>query len=133
MSAFFVGKRVRLVRPVDPADFGIEGLVVGLDWVSKGERLVNGLCLFDCDLQVQWDSIELQCSQASWQLEPILPDGMKPARWEDCLWQPEHRVTEARYVLEEQLAQGDRYFEFVLRRPEARLVDAIQRIGEGVR
>jgi len=41
------------------------------------------------------------------------------------------KVREVRYVMEEHMRQGDNYLAFRRGMPEARVVDAIRRIGEG--
>lgn len=72
MSRFYVGQRVRLVRPVQPENLGLEGHISAL-FPDKSPGLVDGLG-WNCD--VVWDDRPIRghmCDTA--QLEPIFPEG----------------------------------------------------------
>jgi hypothetical protein len=82
MSAFFVGQRVRIVaaHTYHPM-VGVEAVIV------SGPHTVQGR--FAWELSVHVPERPFARFAEPWQLEPVIPDGMKPARWEDCVWQPE--------------------------------------------
>lgn len=94
MSAFFVGQRVRIIYSHGwPELAGEEGRIVG----RPDNRGVDGTSEWwvapDC-----WgskiapragDNGANAFAPNGSQLEPIVPEGMQPAKWEDCLWQPE--------------------------------------------
>ena len=99
MSQWFVGQRVKLARPVKPEALGWEGNISHLfdqEWPA-GTIVRDGTAIsIACNCAVKWDAIkDGPSAQHTSQLEPLLPDGMKPAEWEDTLWNPNHL-----YVLE---------------------------------
>jgi hypothetical protein len=88
MATFFVGQRVRLINPKDPRNMGLEGRIADFHFVPAGTQVIGGFVDIDCDCIVNWvDGDTTVCDTAS--LEPILPDGMQPVSWSECLWQPE--------------------------------------------
>lgn len=79
MSRFFVGQRVKLARPKDPANLGLEGVFERYEDNPIGSIVCDGILTRDCDCLVTLD-IEpglLGCQREE-QLEPILPDGHRP-------------------------------------------------------
>ena len=86
MSRFFVGQRVRLGRTANcPELVGGEYRIVRLNVPAWAEGLgdyighaLNGTTPWGRQLKVPPD----------W-LEPIIPEGMQPAKWENCMWQPQ--------------------------------------------
>lgn len=99
MSKWFVGQRVRLARPVKPEALGWEGFIAEIfdKEYPPGTPCIEGVSSTACDCSVLWDTMTdgIPSIQHTNQLEPILPDGQKPAEWEDTLWNPNHL-----YVLE---------------------------------
>lgn len=78
MAKFFVGQRVRVVETINYHHLiGAETRVACI----YGESLYQ-LELFDAD-----DGLPLHCFAR--QIEPIIPEGMKPSTWDQCEWQPE--------------------------------------------
>jgi hypothetical protein len=89
MATYFSGLRVKLVRPVHPESFGMEGRFLRYRDTPKGTVCIGGILSFDCNCVVQWDTIVGESIQHTDQLEPILPEGMQPAEWEDTAWNPD--------------------------------------------
>lgn len=90
MSAFFVGQRVRCVKGRGKPAAGASARV-GDEGIVKGTpSQPNGGFNPECgDYSVYVPRVGLMGMVMSWQIEPIIPEGMQPAKWEDCLWQPE--------------------------------------------
>lgn len=97
MATFFVGQRVRVVRLPDKSyrqrrgveamggKIGDEGIVVG-----TMSRPNAGFHAFgQMDLSVKMDRFSAAGMCPSYCLEPIIPEGMQPVSWSECLWQPE--------------------------------------------
>jgi hypothetical protein len=91
MSAFKIGQRVRLARPLKPEFLGQEGVITDFDSAPKGTMPGTGRRLtIDCNCGVAWDKNDGAVSwQHTDQLEPILYDGNQLVEWSECLWQPE--------------------------------------------
>ncbi|WND79412.1 hypothetical protein [Lysobacter capsici] len=101
MATFFVGQRVRKARGIDAGNTGTIVGFVGF-WGDKGpfERLKDWDWRQGCDVDVCWDKAGLctsgyrhaagECIHCHTDdLEPLIPDGMQPVVWSECLWQPE--------------------------------------------
>lgn len=91
MSAFYVGQRVRLVRPTR-GEYGQTGTIVDFLCVPAGTLTRDFIeTSIDCDCLVYWDDYSdgIPACQHTSQLEPIVDDGRKVVSWSDCLWQPE--------------------------------------------
>lgn len=73
MATFRVGQRVRLVRPVNPANAGITGQILHVGPFAEGEFLDGRMFSISCDCVVRWDDDGNDCSQFFWQLEPQVP------------------------------------------------------------
>lgn len=94
MATFKVGQRVKLARSDNPnsKNIGMEGRIASLEHIPKemidwGDRPEP----YDCDCTVLWDILDdYEYPQRTDTLEPIIPEGMQPAEWEECLWMPEH-------------------------------------------
>lgn len=84
MATFKVGQRVKLARPYHPENEGVTGRIASMEFLL-GDGTVP-----DSDCTVLWDDVNLETLQHTSQLEPIIPEGMLPAEWEECLWMPEH-------------------------------------------
>lgn len=78
MATFKVGQRVACARPMLPKNKGMEGIF--LAYVD------DVIC--EVDWRGQWHSNIALVNQ----LEPIIPEGMQPCTWEECLWQPAKNV-----------------------------------------
>lgn len=100
MSKFFIGQRVRIKWSNGwPELNGQEGRVVAITTPRPGIDSPTAGCFVvapDC-----WGSpIAPQADRNGYgrftpmgeQLEPILPEGMQPAKWEDCMWQPNNET-----------------------------------------
>ena len=102
MSKFFIGCPVRIIYSVAfPELVGKTGRIVGAGTYPATER---NNAAGDAGKQ-GWD-VKPDMWESNWcpypvdggkvrfmakedQLEPIVPEGMKPTTWEKCLWQPE--------------------------------------------
>jgi hypothetical protein len=85
MAAFYVGQRVRMVRPRHSQFIGDTGVIVALYEQTPGLRYAH-----NCD--VRWDKpapAHFATYTHTDRLEPILPEGWQPVEWSECLWQPE--------------------------------------------
>lgn len=84
MSRFFVGQRVRLVAVRESLHPG---------WLIGAEGRITATKHRLAQKPYDW-IVTLDCGAVgavlSMQIEPILPEGMKPVEWSKCLWQPEH-------------------------------------------
>ena len=88
MSRFFVGQRVRLARPENPANLGATGRITQLGhWPVGSVGLSGRKCLANFDCYIDWDcpvvatlfgTKEDKAHASQHQLEPILPEGHKP-------------------------------------------------------
>lgn len=88
MNSFFVGQRVRLVKPTNPKNYGIEGRIHKFKNLEKGTIMRYGESLgiySNCLVDYVVKGI---CADHTDRLEPIIPSGMEPVAWEDCLWNP---------------------------------------------
>lgn len=90
MATFFVGQRVRLVRPRKPCHQGLEGRIAEMGFWPKGsparDSCTGTICDADCVVNFDRDGL-MYCN--THRLEPIVPEGMQPVSWSECLWQPE--------------------------------------------
>ena len=82
MSAFYVGQRVRLARPLHPENSDKEGVITEL-----GLRIFAWNGFANCC--VRWDSPVTGNYSHTNQLEPILPAGMELLEETLALWLPE--------------------------------------------
>jgi len=83
MAKFFVGQRVRVVAcDYEPMTYmiGAEGIVNELDCLNA--RNIPGHVGITVRGNERWCFLP-------WELEPIVPEGMQPCEWSECLWQPE--------------------------------------------
>lgn len=99
MSKFFVGQRVKKVRGI--VNVGSTGTVLALGSFThddEGHSFAGGM-VADMELRhdAPWRNTEGHIQPASAtcfglqdNYEPIVPEGMQPVEWSQCLWQPEH-------------------------------------------
>lgn len=82
MTIFFVGQRVRIVSAASHALglIGCETRIVG----DSGKVWILDI---PCHLQPGPWEVSKHCAADF--LEPIIPPGMQPVSWSECLWQPE--------------------------------------------
>lgn len=73
MAKFFVGQRVRMVRPDNPRHQGATGRVFFIGPIEWGQ-VFNGEICVDGDCAVSWDDGDWTPEWLS-KLEPILPEG----------------------------------------------------------
>lgn len=93
MGRWFVSQRVRLVRPCQPKNMGLEGRIVAIGPFRRGDHTHdNWAASEDCDCEVLWDTETIPACCDYHRIEPILPEGMQPVSWESCLWQPEGEI-----------------------------------------
>lgn len=89
MATFFVGQRVKVVRVLYLENsylIGLEGRIVQV--VDSWNEFGSG---YGLDVKPIWhDPQKGYFAFSAIHLEPILPEGMQPASWSDCAWQPEH-------------------------------------------
>lgn len=90
MATYYIGQRVRIVADYDD-EYG--GALIGSEGVVNGKfdrypcwSDLHGPFFID-GYSVMINGREYICHPE--ELEPIQPEGMKPAEWSDCLWQPE--------------------------------------------
>lgn len=85
MAMFKVGQRVRIVCVIGnthPASLvGQEGVVNEID--EEDSPTFYGL-----DIAPLWEDDEFVYGFEAAELSPIIPEGMQPVAWENCLWQP---------------------------------------------
>ena len=92
MSALRVGTRVRIVRAYHPEHLGLETRIRAFG--DFRGRYNNTFLLMSIELEARDSKGRHLCANPE-QLEPILPEGAAPAKWEECVWQPGHvRVAE---------------------------------------
>lgn len=89
MAMFFVGQRVRILV----SSTGKEGLE-GRIWhtgISIRERTGEEFFAYFVDIDGfgRFDGCGRRWAYKGHELQPILPDGMQPVAWSECLWQPE--------------------------------------------
>lgn len=89
MARWFVGQRVRLVKPW----FGYSYPEAQQDWNQiKGQQgiiiSVPALNPFG-QMAIEVRLLAYDVFMPEYGLEPILPEGMQPVSWSECLWQPE--------------------------------------------
>lgn len=103
---WFIGQRVKLVRPCNPVNMGIEGnisLLLPYE-VPEGTPCIGGFLSQTANCAVVWDMHRAigdmsGSAQHTDQLEPLLPDGMKPASWEDTVWDPSRLIEESKELV----------------------------------
>lgn len=81
MAKWFVGQMVRMVKPVNPNNYGIIGVIKSMDSLPAGTLLNGGYFMpfsSDCTVSYQGYLNGLPAVSAFWQLEPILYDGAQP-------------------------------------------------------
>jgi hypothetical protein len=89
MAKFFVGQTVR-VRCQDSEMDGFETRIVALDVEGEEDDIgvyVGAEVMDTCGANYagDFDTYVFEYHE----LEPIIPEGMKPSTWEQCEWQPE--------------------------------------------
>lgn len=73
MARFFVGQRVRLVKPAYLQNYGITGVIELFENWPAGTLCTDGKPLVgDADCEVRWDDNSISAQHTS-ELEPILP------------------------------------------------------------
>lgn len=82
MAKFYVGQRVRVVRPVHPQNMGLTASVSHIGPFKLGQFTADGFRVpQDCDLAILCDgSCKPSCAQL-WQIEPIQPSGAVPSEY----------------------------------------------------
>jgi hypothetical protein len=80
MATFFVGQRVRLVRPRHPCYQGLEGRIRAMGFWPKGTPTMSTPTIGDCDCVVDWEDQQASLCHT---------DRLEPIAWSECLWQPE--------------------------------------------
>lgn len=103
-NKFFIGCRVKKVRGT--VNVGLEGVVVGLDVIKPNTMVPSEISGFNfvsvdegSDIQLYYFTESVSSNGTRWpsgttaygkseNFEPIIPEGMKPVEWSDCLWQP---------------------------------------------
>ena len=89
MAKFFVGQRVRLVRPKNPSNYGLTGRITIIRAYVMGDILPNGkhfigesaecwLEFDQCRRDETGDSVGASLFE---RLEPILPEGAQPSEF----------------------------------------------------
>lgn len=91
MSRFFVGQRVRLARPENPANLGATGRITQLGhWPVGSVGLSGRKCLANFDCYIDWDcpvvatplgTKDNKAHASTHQLEPIVPEGHKASEY----------------------------------------------------
>ena len=72
---FFIGCRVKLIRPIDKFDFGVEGFIESFE--KTDEDILDHE---HCNCEVVWDDQPDEIYvQHTDQLEVVLPDGAQPS------------------------------------------------------
>lgn len=86
MNGLFVGQRVRIVSASNyPYLVGAETTIVAASPETGWDWYIGIL-----NPSYPNDSPNRYLAARNHNLEPILPQGHQPARWEDCYWQPKH-------------------------------------------
>jgi hypothetical protein len=90
MTALFVGQRVRIVMSRNlPHLVGREGRIVEIVGPYPTIDGVGAALAYGLDIKPIERTMFGVYGWGAHQLEPILPEGMKPSEWSKCLWQPE--------------------------------------------
>ena len=97
-----IGTRVKFTAPdlFNPND-GMTGIVVPENEVSERTRPRDTDMVVRADAKSfsfrtrRWVPAGFAAWTASRYWKPIIPDGHKPAKWEDCEWQPEKETADA--------------------------------------
>lgn len=86
MTTFYVGQRVRIVRGINhPEWVGQEARITRVN--CTGQDGSGGFYVGDeIDRRNKFGRPAI-CHKGS--LEPIVPEGMQPVEWSECLWRPE--------------------------------------------
>jgi len=89
MAKFFVGQRVKLIKPIQPEDIGIEGIILEHD----GRPCDIGAVV---EYDVMFDGEFWRSGCYGWQLEPISDSNTKIS-WANMadLWTPSRLSEEA--------------------------------------
>ena len=99
MAKFFIGQRVKKVR--GSGNVGSQAIVVGLGVFTHDSK---GRCLsHPHTVRVQWfgdwinslgdkQPASLLAFDMLENFDPVVPDGMQPVSWEECLWQPDAQI-----------------------------------------
>lgn len=97
MSKFFIGQRVKKAR--GEFNIGREAIVVALGCFTHDSDGIKLNAVADMAVRgsTPWQNTagrSLAANETTYTLqayyEPVVPDGMQPAEWKDCFWQPEH-------------------------------------------
>lgn len=87
MARYFPGQRVRIVRNLFPVKHSY------VDRLTGTEQVVASVQRDPPNERHPEFTISLRGVPFIWfshdELEPILPEGMQPVSWSECLWQPE--------------------------------------------
>lgn len=87
MVTWFIGQRVRVVRPNDTRNMGITGNITNLGFWKDGDILPCGSIyeghIADCVIHFDRESAQGFIDQPAHtsQLEPILPEGAQPSEF----------------------------------------------------
>lgn len=88
---FYIGQRVKLVKPFDPKYYGLEGTIADFYCFPKGTMMGDGRpLLYDCNCGVIWDrdigsERPIACQHTN-QLEPIQKPpatAFEASHWDD--------------------------------------------------
>ena len=86
MTTFFVGQKVRIIRAHHhPEWIGQEARITRVN--CTGQDVDGSFYLGDGIDRINKFGIPVIAPKGS--LEPIVPEGMQPVEWSECLWQPE--------------------------------------------
>lgn len=95
MATFFVGQRVRKVRGEN--SIGATGVVEGFDHQRSDKYIMKVQLTSSATVSGEYLSFTISRAigpgESGWarpdDWEAIQYDGMQPAEWSECLWQPE--------------------------------------------
>ena len=87
MSRFYVGQRVRLVKPFNPDSYGLTGTIKFFRHTPKGTLCMNGVTPIDGDCVVLYDGKSRPSLEHTSRIEPIT-DSYDKVEWSECLWRP---------------------------------------------
>jgi len=73
MARFYVGQRVKLVRPLHPRNMNETGTVADFQCFAKGTLGRRRIAPIDCNIGIRWDGDGVIYSQHTEQLEPLTP------------------------------------------------------------